>query len=345
MDAIEELISPSGQAKEDPFYKWRLGLAEPNKRAKISIDANYPETGYYRIKRYAKWEPVAYWYSGGQLHCMVGVPQDDDDPCWFAKTEERHIQLAIEHWTYAWQNPISEEVYDLVMSGGRWPDLDETVEDQVSRPRGIGDNAPPQDELTELKIDIENAAAAVERYKAIDDDETSKKAQSARARLNELARKADKRREELVAPALATQREVNGKYQPLVKAAKAAADAIGRAMGAWETKKARAQREAEEAEQRAADRAIASGTPPAAMDAPSVAPSPAPATQIRGGYGRAAAVVEEAVIEEVTDYRALLAHYGEHEDVKTLVMKHARTDVRNGHQVPGVKIGHERRVK
>lgn len=345
MDAIEELIGPSGQA--DPFHKWRLALAEPNKRDRVAVSPEHPETGYYRHKNRGLWEPVAYWYSGSQLHCMYGIPQDDEDPCWWpgAKTEERHIELAIEHWTYAWQNPISEEVYDLVMCGSRWPDLDETVEEQVSRPRGAGDNAPPQDELTELKIDIENAAAAVERYKDINDDETSKKAQSARARLNELARKADKRREELVAPALAKQREVNGLYQPLVKDAKAAADAIGRAMGTWETKKARAQREAEQAEQRAADRAIAAGTPPAAMDAPSAAPTPAPATQIRGGYGRAAAVVEEAVIEEVTDYRALLAHYGEREDVKALVMKHARTDVRNGHQVPGVKIGHERRVK
>ena len=347
MDAIEELIGLS-TPREDAFAKWRMALETPNIRDRIAISLDHPEPGYYRIKRNNRWEPIAYWYEGRRLHCVVGVPSDDEDPCWFAATEEMHLQKAIDVWTYAWRNPVTEEAYEAVVGGGRWPDLDAAVEEQVSRPAVKGDNAPPADEIEQIKIDIENAETAVERYKVIDDDETSKAAQSARARLNELARMADKRREALVAPAIAAQREVNGKWQPLVKAAKDAAAKIGAAMGAWETKKARLQREQMEAEQRAADRAISQGVPPSTMETKSEAPpmeSPAPAMKIKGGYGRAAAVIEEAVIEEVTDFRALLIFYGERPDVKDAVMRNARTDVKNGHEPPGVKITRERRVR
>ena len=329
VDAIEQLIGPS---KADPRAMWRAALAEPDRRKRPSVDMNHPEEGFYHIKRQGKWAPLKIMYEEGELYGLEGTDT------WLS------VEQIVEVFSWAWDNPISEETYNLVIGGGKWPDLDEAVEQQM-RPRGAGDNKPPEDERDQILIDIANATPAVDRYKQVNDDETAKAAISARNRLNELGSAAEKKHNELKAPFLAAGKKLDRDWLDPAKIARNGAKTITLAVNAWETRKANAQREQEKAAQRDADRAIAEGTPPSAMPAPAPAATPAPVTQIKGGYGRAATVVEVAIIEEVTDYRAALIHYGERESVRAAVMKEAATDVKNGHQPPGFKIGHERRVK
>lgn len=312
----------------DQYAMWRQALATPKEKDRPPIALDHPEAGYYRVKREGVWQPVHYEYTDGALSCFLGRGQ-----------QPAHHHVALDMFSWAWKNPISEETYFDFCLTGKWADLDDAVQSQM------GGNKPPLDEFEQLSIDIENAGAAVDRYKTINDDETSKAAQSARARLNELSRTADKRREELVAPALKTQRDINAKWQPLVKAAKLYAEAIGKAMGVWETKKAQARAKQIEEEQRAADRAIAEGTPPSAMETHTAEPALEVNATIKGGYGRAASVKFEKIIKAVTNWDALIAHYAKDESVRGAVRKLADRDVRNGHNVPGVEIGEEAKVR
>lgn len=343
MDAIEKLIGPSGGTiTESPA--WRAALAEPDRRKWPPIADGHPEAGYYRVKDGGKWVPIKYLYERGELYCCIGVGED-----WLDLDE------AIEKFTWAWPNPISRETYEIVMKGGNWPDVDPEVERQMGK---RGDNKPPATEgedpiLADLTIDLENALEAAKRYAKIENDQTSEAALSARNRLNEIANKLKKRHRELKAPVLAQGKKLDADYLRPADSAEAAALVIRRAMGAWETQKANAAREAAEAARRAeeeaqreADRAIADGVPPSAMEtlnvpAPELAPVPAPATQIRSGYGRAAHVGVVKKIDQITDYRALALAYIERETVKAAIMKCAEQDVKNGHQPPGVTIKEE----
>jgi hypothetical protein len=339
---------------DDIDAKWRAALAEPDRRKWPSVDMNHPEAGYYRVKRNGHWQPRRYLYEDGELYCCAGERVQPGKPLhevWLS------LEDAIESFSWAWSNPISKEAYEAVMVGGPWPDIDPVVAEQMA---GIGHNQASDDPLKQFEIDIENAAGAVETYKEVNED-TNAAARSAQARLQELARAADNKRSELKAPSLATCQKIDKDWGGLVKKAREAAVALGRAMGVWESKKARAleaarrvEEETRRAEERAAqaeaDRAIAAGIPPSVMEAPKPAPAPAPttpapATRIKGGYGRAGHVYVEKVIKEVTDYGALATAYINHNEVQALIKRLAAVDVKNGHTPPGVVIEEERKVR
>jgi hypothetical protein len=314
----------------DPWALWRANLAAKSRRERPAVDINRAVQGYYRIKRHGKWELIAYWYEDGELLCLMGKD------FWMSEAD------AIEAFSYAWDNPISEETYNLVFEGGKWPDIDETVQAQ------IGDNRPPQDDFEQFKIDIENAAAAVERYKDIGDDEALVKARSAQARLTELAGQADKKRVEIKAKPLKECTDIDADWMPLIKLARYGASALGRYMGMWEDKKEAALEAQKEAGRREADRAIAQGVPPSAQQTPTPAePLPPTRTQVKGGYGRAGHVHIRKIVNrtEPINWDALLQRYGADEDIRTLLIGKAERDLNNGHDVPGVTVTTERTVK
>ena len=185
----------------------------------------------------------------------------------------------------------------------------------------------------------------MDAYAKIKDDETASKALSLRNRLNELSRDADKKRDELKRPHLEAGKAIDGKWQPLVKSAKAGADKVKDAISGWETEKLRAQREAErkayEAEQAriAAERATQKDDgETAVIDSPKVEVAPAAAqSTVRATYGKAASVQAKTFLKDVTDWPALAVYMSNHPEMQDLLRKLAQRAIDAGRaDVPGI---------
>jgi hypothetical protein len=188
-----------------------------------------------------------------------------------------------------------------------------------------------------LKDQIATAKAGVSAYAKIGDDQTAAKAQTLRSRLLELARDADKHREELKKPHLEAGKAVDAEWQPIVKEAKAGADEIAKALSVYLTAKAKV--EAEE------QRKVQDATP-RGVNVPTPQPAPQP-TQIKGGHGRAAAVKVVNVVTEVTDWDALYQFFKGHSELNSCLMKLAQRAVDKGFStldIPGIKIEQQRKV-
>jgi hypothetical protein len=292
-----------------------------------------PQPGFYRKRtgKAAGYVPVAIWDDGaGGMECLVDRKESD----------------ANEVWTYCCPHPITEEQYHQRVNTGKWHDEDAAVTASLSPPPA-GHNQP--DGVDSIKDQIESALAGVDGYAEVKDDETAAKAQSLRSRLLELSRDADKQREALKRPHFEAGKAVDELYQPLVKSAKGGADAIAKALGAHETRKAqeaaKATRLAEEARQKALAEAQAK-----APIGVTVEPEPIPelvvppaAAPIRGAYGRAASV-KVVKIATVKDQDAAYQALKSQPELSALIQKLAQKLVDAGFSVAGVEIEEQRKV-
>jgi len=303
------------------------------------VSDGFPECGFYRLRR------------KGETPAAVAIFLVDGEQVANETRREgaRRVDDVNAIWTWVAKDPVPYETYQAFVETGRWPDMDEAVAEQVEN-RGIGDNQPP-DEAATLADQIESAKAGIEAYVKIGDDETLAKAQSLRARLNELAGLATKHHKAEKEPHLKAGRDVDAKWLPLAKDAKAAADTVRARMDAYETAKFKREQEerrkAEEA-RAAAERAVreaeAAGAPPTApAPEPQPAPAPAQASTIKGGYGRAA-TVRVVRIARVVDWDAAIAAFRESEALRAIVQNLAQRSVDAGQPVPGVEVDEERRV-
>lgn len=293
----------------------------------LPVHENEPQPGFYRKRRGkgGPYQPVAIWRNDGNLTAMLG--EDIADP--------------FELWTWVCRQPVTEEAYRAAVAGDPWHD----------EAPGIGHNAPPADDFATLADQIESAKACVAEFAKIEDDDRQAQAQSARARLNELSREADKKRTAEKAPHLEASKAVDAKWQPLVKAAKTSADQIADAMSAYETAKAR--KEAEERRQREAEAqaaedarraAEAAGMPLEPEAVPDVVPEPDPIkTTIKGGYGRAA-TVKVAKMVKVIDQDKAYQSMKTHPELVKLIAALAQRAVDAGHTIDGVTVEEIRKV-
>jgi hypothetical protein len=319
----------------DTWEWWQLAVAGTKEigSSDLPIHADMPHTGYYRTKRIGGGlVPVAIWkdVNGDWIGLVDGDLVDD-----------RKVRAG---WVWYAKRPVTQAEYDTAVATGTWPDVDaaaapQPVAQTSVAPPPMGDNLPPN-ESEILKDQIETAKSGVARYAAIADDVTAGKAQSLRARLLELAREADKKREELKKPHFEAGKAVDLEWQPIIKDAKAGAALIASALSAFETEKWRAA----EAERREADeerrRSEAKGKP---APPPYEEPAPLPTT-VRGGYGRAASIKVVKVVTEVTDWNLLFAYIKDTPSLQVKMIEIAEHLVKNGHTVPGVKIEEQRRV-
>lgn len=326
-------MKPLGQAaasvvdklekKMDRYAVWRAML----RGEKPEIHPDDPQDGFYRTRerKGGPMVPVAIWTNeDGALQCVIGGKLVDEN-------------TARERWQYIAANPITHEVHTAVAERGeQWPDIDAGVADDIA---GAGHNRAPADDDPEfLRDQIERLKEGVKEYAKITSDDQAAKAQTLRARLNELAGKADKTREKLKRPHLEAGKEVDATYQPLVKSAKEGADQIARALSAHETEKYRAEQEARRKAEEEARRAAEAGKP--APVAPPPPPAPAP---IKGAAGRAATVKLVRVVT-VTDQDAVYAYCRTHPEVVNLLAQLAQRAVDAGRDVPGVSVEEQRRV-
>lgn len=310
----------------DQYADWKRMLRGDGP---ASLHLDKPCPGFYRLKRGGKWVPVAIWRDERDALCCVVDGKDAD------------ADAALRVWP--WCYPIKHEVFVAVTERGEgWPDIDETVAAQIDARRGHN-QPPPESEIDALREQIDAAEAAAKSYAEIGDDETASRAQSLRSRALELSRAADKIRESEKRPHFEASKAVDAKWQPLVRTAAGVADAIRRALGAWETKKLQSQRERERLAAEAAARMKTAVKVPEFAPPPPAPPSAAPSPVVRGGYGRAASVKAVHVVTAITDRQAAMAFFAEHEEMTELLMKLAQRAIDAGRTVPGVTV--EERAK
>lgn len=307
---------------------WRKSLAGE----KPPIHEDDPQPGFYRKRtgKAAGYVGVAIWEQDGKMTSAVGAGTMDPR----------------EVWTYCCSHPITEEQYRSWLAGGKWWDEDASVSASLNPPPS-GHNQP--DAVDSIKDQIDAALAGVGAYTEVKDDESAAKAQSLRSRLLELSREADKQRETLKRPYFEAGKAVDETYQPLVKSAKGGADAIAKALGAHETRKAqeatRQAKLAEEVRQKALESEQAKA-PIGTTIEPEPAPVPVPApvaAPIKGAYGRAASVkVVKVVI--VKDQDAAYAALKSQPELAALIQKLAQKLVDAGFTVAGCEIEEQRKV-
>jgi hypothetical protein len=297
---------------------WQQALENPKDIGrKLPVSPDSPEQGFYRARYKGKpWEPVAIWH----------------DIDWIALRSGRSVD-AREVWSYCCRNPISAEDYEQALDGGGWTDDDPTVASM------IGHNVGEADEAIMLADQIASAKQGAEAYRDLHSEAEAAKAQSLRARMNELAGKADKRREELKEPHLKAGKAVDAIWMPLVKDAKAVADLIRKYIEDFKTAQLREQRRLEaERRQREEAEALKSGEEAAPPPLPTVEPT------IKGNYGRAATVSAKFVVTQITDVDALFAVLKGEPVLHDLMLKLAQKRVDLGQTVPGVTIIEQARI-
>lgn len=242
----------------DQFEWWRNALA-----GNVGpIHENDPQSGYY--KRAKKGQPVpdavAIWsdVDTGEVFVQVGNREPRSD-----------IAYVSSIWTWVCRYPISEETYNAVMAGQPWPDLPPSLQPERPAPAPVQPAAllaiPDMDELepgeepmpeapaeaAEPEPKPEEAAPAapedplvpmlkalkayekdVKRYAVINTDDDMAAAQALRSHLQGIASKADKTRETLIRPHLDAQKDINGRYQPVIATARGLASRITDGMNA-----------------------------------------------------------------------------------------------------------------
>lgn len=292
------------------------------------------QPGFWR-KRTSKagpFVPVAIWEQDGALVALV----------------DGKIGDAAELWSYVCRHPTTEEAYRARIETGKWPDEDGAVAESLAPPPA-GHNQGPTDEVEILRGQIEAASKNAADYVEITDEVTAAKAQGVRSRLLELRGDADKHREALVRPYLDAQSALNGIWMPLVKDAKAAADAIAKALSTFATRQANAAAEAarktEEARikaEREAVKAAAKGKPiPASAPLP---PPPEPVqTQIKPSYGRAGSI-KVIKVAKVIDQDAAYGAMKTQKELIELISKLAQRAADAGIPIAGVEVTEERKV-
>lgn len=345
-----EKVLTHPQPDQDDCGYYRLPIKEP------SVGADGKTNG---IKRTIGWTPVSYFMDGNELVCLAGDKEADG--------------AAI--WTYVVQNPISWEVYEAVAQKGQpWPDQPKPVSNAVSnatsnassipasnREVNLGDNQPPVVPAdVQHKEAIENATK--EPLGAITTEEQANAAQGRQNRVAELRLAASKAGEAVYKPLHAVYVAEQKKWSGIVHIATTFEEVAKKAILTFresERKRIAAEnliieqkrkddeaalaakaQEIEEANSRAADRAIGAGVPePVPQVAPDLPPAPAPVALARVAptYGSSRPrEVEKLFVDQVTDWVALMSHFKDDAGVQAFFRTLAEKTIRTGVTVPGI---------
>jgi hypothetical protein len=296
----------------DHYAYWKAALAGE----KPEIHADHPQCGIYKARRFKNGplQPVTIWYDKQGVQ-RASYGDESVDP--------------LKVWTHCGNKPVSKADYLHWREHGRFPG--EIAE------AGPGHNSGDLSLFEEIADAVRAANEWLSKTK-ITDKVTADTAANMATRLAGLSSKAEKEREEKVAPHLKAQREINGEYKPVVESAAGAAKTLKKAWEAWgraeEARIAEEQRRAAEAERAAWREENVMLTPPPA-------PPPPPKVQGGGQAGRRIGM-KDHVRFEIENYDVLIAEFCEHEDVRALVLKLATQRARTGVVVPGLKRIEER---
>lgn len=327
-----------------PSYNWHTA-AMAGKNA--PVHDGEPELGWFKKRsapRSKVFIPAAIYMKDGEMVCRVG--DEFKDP--------------VTEWTLLAKFPISSNECKQMFEAKEW--LKEPVTETESAPL-IGDNSAGVGAAELLKEGI----AAVNSWLAKTEittkalaDEAAKK----RGELSKLRIAADKERKAEKEVHLKASRDVDARYNPFIKDAKASEKALVDAAQTVLLEEARKQRLIDEAAAEAArkeamriadeerklqeqmhaemaQQAEAIGAPP-----PEPLPEPEPVaveppkkTVVKaGGVSGRQMRVKTVDVVVIKDYRMALEHFADHVDVKALIAKLADLAMSNGEEVPGCEI-------
>lgn len=326
------------------YQYWKDALA--GKNPKMFVDQ--PECGFYRkpIKeRNSKgdnkrigWAPVAIFVDGDDMtQTMIGrvgardIMGDDLN----------------ELWSYVAGNPISEETYRAVAERGEpFPDEQPKVP-AANREVTASDNAEPQDDtpLAEQHATaIDNAIAAA--IKKVTTEAEAAQALGSKNRIAELRLAADKAGKAIYDPIYRQYTAEQKKWSPIVNRAQDAEATLNKAILKFrESERVRIAKEQAEADEkqrlqddanaRAADRAIARGEPeqPPEVEEVVAPAAPAPITPTYGTRGIREQV--HTILDSITDFDQVYAFLKSEPKVKALLLELATAKVKAGFTVPG----------
>lgn len=322
-------------------------------------------------KRIIGWTPVAYFIDDGMLRGVIG----DRDMAANEVTDEGL-------WSYVCRHPITEKVYRAVAEKGEpWPDASPAAAfnkdiaqaepatfthstvaaggttGSTARVVEIGDNsnaAPVVEPHVEHGEAIDNAVKAALDLKVTDETSASILL-GAINRIAELRLAADKAGHAIYDPLHAAYAAEQKKWPGMVKKAKDTETALNRRYLEWraaEKKKADdAERERlaeivriEEANARAADRAIGRGEPePEPVDPEEVLPAPTPApapvapTYRAAGQRTAPKEIKRWWLDGVDDQAKVYEFFKNHAAVGAVLFNLAADATKNGQEVPGTR--------
>lgn len=320
---------------------WKAALA--GKKPPMYVDD--PMCGFYRKAVYARdangnnrrvrWVPVA----------VFMVPGADMSGVMTARVGERDVSgdALNELWSYIAGNAISEETYRAVAERDEpWPREMPAVP-AANREVTAADNAPPEvltDKDHGAAIDTAISAA----LKAVTNETEAAQALGSKNRIAELRLAADKAGKALYDPPFREYKRLHGLWAPMVARADTAEKALQKSILTFREKERQRiaseqaaaeakQRELGEANERAAQRAIAAGIP---EDVPEVAEQPAAPAPLQPTYGtRSIKEQLHTILESITDYDAVYNFLKGEPKVKALLLELAAAKVKAGFVVPG----------
>jgi hypothetical protein len=319
------------------------------------------------------WEPVAYFIADSKLCGVIGdrdmTPNEVGDlwtfVCQYPIPEE--VFFAADAWTvtgnsepFQWppgllgepKRPPFASIGVTSKPNGR--SVSATVVDDIpaaNREVLRSDNLPPPERPLELveqhKEAIEAAIGAAPKVVPTTAEEAAL-AEGSKNRIAELRLAADKAGRAIYDPIYRQYKAEQGKWAPIVTAADTAEKALARLVLTFkENERKRVLREQEEvavkqraideANARAADRAIAAGKP---EPAPVVGEAPAPAAPaaVAPTYGKRTTKAEvKTLLEEITDFDAVYAYFKDTDQVKAVLTTLAKAAITAGRTVPGTK--------
>lgn len=335
-----------------PNYKyWQAALAGEKPRAIVE----QCELGFYRMGVYQRdgkgnnkrigWRPVAVFMNGDVMTARIGSEADGRD-----LTGDGLGEL----WSFIAGNAISEGHYrEVAEHGKRWWDdpappvvhVPGVVSNREPREITSADNNPP-----EVLTDKDHAAAIDSAIgaaiKIVTNETEAAQALGSKNRIAELRLAADKAGKALYDPPFREYKRLHGAWSPMIAKATAAETVLNRSILTFREKERQRvaaeqaaadakQREIDEANERAAQRAIAAGVQEPAPEVIEIE-QPAVPKPIVPTYG-SRRVKEELhpILDAITDYDAVYAFLKAEPKVKALLLDLAAAKVKAGFTVPG----------
>lgn len=298
----------------DAYQFWRDALAGKE----VAISADHPQPGYYKARKGkgGPWTPVAIWEKDGALVARFGP----------------EMANPLDIWTWCSGNPVAKADAKHAFDHGMFPGE-------------IGHNSGDLSLLEEI-ADAVNQTRSWLAKNAITDKVLADTAANMRARLLDLAKRADAERDAKKRPHLEAGRAVDAEYMPQIDMAKGGANELRDTLTVWMRKEEARQRaeaeaarkaEQERMEKERAERLAANPIAEFTEEPPlPLAPVEPPKVQAGGQAGRKAGL-RTVVRFEIEDYAAALAHVKDHKDVIAAVEKACFAMAKAGATVPGIK--------
>lgn len=345
----------------NPYAYWMAALAGEKPKAIIE----QCELGFYRRGLYQRdgkgnnkrvgWQPVAVFMDGDVMTARIGNEADGRDV-----TGDSLGEL----WSYIAGNAISEETYRAVSRGEPWPDarpktspeLDTALSALLSMGnipaanRDVAKDDNAAEILAELLPEVAHATAIDNAISAaikkVTNEPEAAQALGSKNRIAELRLAADKAGKSLYQPPYQEYQRLYGIWNPPVKRAEAKEKELNTIILMFRESEHKRiakeqadadakQRDLDEANERAAQRAIAAAEPEPEPIVETVE-QPASLAPIAPTYGTRKLKEEmKTFLDEVTDWDAVYQYFKNTTEVKMTLTVLATAAIRAGDTIPG----------